>query len=75
MKRITGEGRMGTDESTFINIFATRSWNQLNLIASEYRNLRGRTLESAVRSEFSGWIQTTLIDIRKTISTIPKLLK
>ena len=56
---------MGTDESTFINIFATRSWAQLKLISAEYQNIRGRTLETAVRGEFSGWLQTTLIDICK----------
>lgn len=56
---------MGTDESTFISIFATRSWNQLRLISSEYQNLRGRSLETAIRSEFSGWLETTLQDICK----------
>lgn len=64
-----GEGRVGTEESAFIRVFASRSWNQLKLISAEYQNLRGRSLEAAIKREFSGWIETTLQDICKSIKS------
>ena len=60
-----GEGRLGTDEDIFVDIFASRSWIQLNAIATEYQQLNIVSLEAAINSELSGDIQRTLLAIRK----------
>jgi len=49
-----GEGKMGTDESTFNSILATRSLAQIRQIIHEYNSQCGHSLEKAVASEFSG---------------------
>ena len=58
-----GEGRWGTDESTFIRIFAQRSPAELLMIANCYQQLRGKSLLNAIDNEFSG-------DIKKLLKTI-----
>ena len=58
-----GEGRWGTDESTFIRIFTQRSAAEIALISQCYQQLRGRTLHHAVDKEFSG-------DTKKLLQTI-----
>ena len=58
-----GEGRWGTDESTFIRIFANRSPAELIMINDCYARLRGKGLLHAIEKEFSG-------DIRKLLETI-----
>ena len=50
---IAGEGRWGTDESTFIRIFTQRSGPELDLISRQYQQLRGNTLHHAIDKEFS----------------------
>ena len=49
-----GEGRWGTDENTFIRVFATRSAADLVLINQYYRANAGKGLLGAIDSEFSG---------------------
>ena len=49
-----GEGRWGTDESTFIRIFTQRSAAELDLISRNYQQFRGKTLHHAIDKEFSG---------------------
>ena len=49
-----GEGRWGTDEDTFIRVFATRSPADLVLINQYYRQHVGKGLLGAIDSEFSG---------------------
>ena len=58
-----GEGRWGTDESTFIRIFANRSPAEILMINDCYTRLRGKGLLHAIEKEFSG-------DIRKLLETI-----
>ena len=58
-----GEGRWGTDESTFIRIFANRSPAEILMINDCYTRLRGKGLLNAIDKEFSG-------DIRKLLDTI-----
>ena len=58
-----GEGRWGTDEATFIRLFATRSAAELAMIDNCYSRLRGKGLLKAIEKEFSG-------DIRKLLETI-----
>ena len=35
-----GEGKIGTDESTFLRIFATRNYYQLRQVFREYQQVR-----------------------------------
>ena len=49
-----GEGKWGTDEDTFIRIFATRSPADLALINQYYKAHSGKGLLGAIDSEFSG---------------------
>ena len=60
---VAGEGRWGTDESTFIRIFTQRSAAEIDLISRCYQQLRGKSLHHAVEKEFSG-------DTRKLLHTI-----
>ena len=49
-----GEGKRGTDEDTFIRIFATRSPAELALINQYYKAHTGKGLLGAINAEFSG---------------------
>ena len=58
-----GEGRWGTDEATFIRIFANRSAAEMHCINQCYTQLRGKGLLKAIDKEFSG-------DIKKLLQTV-----
>ena len=62
-----GEGRWGTDESTFNQIFSTRSPAEIACINQCYVSIRGKSLEKAIDSEFSG-------DAKKLFMTLLKVL-
>ena len=49
----SGAAKIGTDESVFNSIFASRSWPHLRQVIIEYHEMHGHTLEHAVMSEFS----------------------
>lgn len=55
-----GEGRLGTDEETFIRIFTQRSAAEMEMICKCYQQLRGKSLHHAIDKEFSGDIQKLL---------------
>ena len=48
-----GEKKLGTDEKVFINIFTTKSPNEIDCIARIYFKMTKHTLLQAVESEFS----------------------
>lgn len=62
-----GEGRLGTDEKVFIDIFARNSNAQLKAIADHYPNIpinkKHHTLFQAIESEFSGNIKNALLAV------------
>jgi len=49
-----GEGKVGTDEKTFIDILTHRSYPHLHVVNDAYINLTGHALERAIKSETSG---------------------
>jgi len=61
-----GEAKMGTDESTFNAILATRSWAQIRQIMHEYKSQHGHSLEKAVASEFSANAEKGLLAILRS---------
>lgn len=49
-----GEGRLGTEESTFSKILVHENFEQLNEIFEQYKEVSGNTIEQALRHELSG---------------------
>jgi len=49
-----GEGRLGTDERTYITIISSNSPEQLQLIDQNYRRTHSKGMEHAIKSETSG---------------------
>lgn len=66
-----GEGRLGTDESTFNSILAAQNYNQLRMILNEYQKVSGHSIEQAIVAEFSGDIKDGLLAIVKSIRNRP----
>ena len=60
-----GEAKLGTDEDTFVNIIGQVGPNQAHLIFEEYKKISGRTMEQAIRDEFSGELLTGLLALGK----------
>ncbi|KAL5108574.1 Annexin A7 [Taenia crassiceps] len=59
----SGEGRMGTEESRFTQIFSQRSFQHIKEIAKTYAIRYKKTLIEAIKSETSGDYRETLITI------------
>ncbi len=58
-----GETHKGTDESAFNQILAFQSYKQLNAVFDHYAKISKRSIEKAIKSEFSGGIQEGLLAI------------
>jgi len=59
-----GEGKIGTDEKTFIHVFSRESIEQLRAVFDDYKNHhKHHSIEHAIKSEFSFHIQETLLTI------------
>ncbi|XP_039593377.1 annexin A7-like isoform X1 [Polypterus senegalus] len=55
-----GEGKLGTDESCFNMVLATRSFPQLRATVEAYSRLANRDLISSINREFSGYVEDGL---------------
>ncbi|CAH2321946.1 annexin A7 isoform X1 [Pelobates cultripes] len=55
-----GEGKLGTDESSFNLVLASRSFPQLKAVAEAYARISKRDLLSTIGREFSGYIEDGL---------------
>ena len=66
-----GEGRWGTDESTFNQIFSTRSSAEIACINQCYVSIRGKSLEKAIDSEFSGNAKKLFMTLLKVLINPP----
>ncbi|XP_073141996.1 annexin D5 [Henckelia pumila] len=58
-----GEKKLGTDEKTFIRIFAESSRAHLAAVASAYHSMYGNSLKKAIKSETSGNFEFALLTI------------
>jgi len=56
-----GEGRLGTDERTYITIVSSNSPEQLQLIDQNYRRTHSKGMEHAIKSETSGNFRDTML--------------
>jgi len=67
-----GEAKLGTDEDAFVNIIGQVGQRQAFFIFEEYKKISGRTMEQAIRDEFSGELLTGLLALVKTLSNRPQ---
>jgi len=56
-----GEGRLGTDERTYITIMSSNCREQLFLIDQNYRRTHSKGMEHAIKSETSGHFRDTML--------------
>jgi len=56
-----GEGRIGTNEDVFIDIFANRSWKHLRQVSEQYGATQKHSLDTAIKKEFSGDLEKALL--------------
>uniref|UniRef100_A0A0A9XVT8 Annexin n=1 Tax=Lygus hesperus TaxID=30085 RepID=A0A0A9XVT8_LYGHE len=62
-----GEGKWGTDESTFNSILVSQSHAQLRQVFQDYSTITGHAMEEAIKNEFSGDIKNGLLAIVKIV--------
>ncbi|XP_018325302.1 annexin B10 isoform X3 [Agrilus planipennis] len=67
----SGEGKFGSDESTFSRILAHENFNQLRRIFEEYKEVSGNTIEQALRHELSGEFLDALLAIVECVQSPP----
>jgi annexin A7/11 len=67
-----GEGKLGTDENAFVDIFgfASQRRRQTSVIFQMYKKISGKTIEQALKSEMSGDLLHGLLDIGMPLSLI-----
>ena len=63
----SGEGKLGTDEETFNKVFALSSPPEIFSINNFYTELTSKSLEDAVKKEFSGSMKAALKAILESI--------
>jgi len=66
-----GEGTMGTQEDVFTKILAHESYEQIKIILEEYKNISGKTLEQALKKEFSGSLLDACLAIVECVKSPP----
>jgi len=55
------EGRFSTDDDVFMMMMANRSYHHLHAVAAAYANLAKKTLEEAIKSDFSSHLQSAIL--------------
>jgi len=62
-----GEGKWGTDETIFNNIFANRSFEQLRLCFLCYRQAYGKLIFEPIAKELSGYLESAFMTLARYI--------
>eukprot|EP01111_Echinosteliopsis_oligospora_P008330 TRINITY_DN238_c0_g1_i1.p1 TRINITY_DN238_c0_g1~~TRINITY_DN238_c0_g1_i1.p1 ORF type:complete len:310 (+),score=59.40 TRINITY_DN238_c0_g1_i1:65-994(+) len=55
-----GEGKIGTDENVFIDIFAHRSYKHMRTLGDVYANKYAHSLNTVIKKEFSGDLERVM---------------
>jgi len=55
-----GEAKLGTDENTFIDIFAHRSYKHMRALGDVYANKYAHSLNTVIKKEFSGDLERVM---------------
>lgn len=58
-----GAGKFGTDEKTFIDFITGHSLAEVQRVAAAYETRHGQSLEAAIKSEFTGPLETALVNL------------
>ncbi|XP_019850455.1 PREDICTED: annexin A4-like isoform X2 [Amphimedon queenslandica] len=66
-----GEGKWGTDESTFNQILCARSYAHLRLVFEEYSKICKYDIEQSISREMSGDLKTGMTTIVKCVRNLP----
>jgi len=56
-----GEGKWGTDDKLFVQIFTERSFEHLQAVNQRYTEKRGHDLVHAIKHETTGWYKVALL--------------
>jgi annexin A7/11 len=67
-----GKGKFGTDESKFIQILCSRSFQQLAATFAAYEQYSKETIEKSIKSEMSGDLEKACLAIVKSVKNKPK---
>ncbi|KAG5450042.1 Annexin A11 [Clonorchis sinensis] len=67
-----GEKRLGTDESTFNKILASRSFPHLRAVFDEYSKVSRKDIEQALKSEMSADLLRSMLAVVRCIRNKPK---
>jgi hypothetical protein len=60
---VSGQAKLGTDDSTFNMILVSRSLPQLRQIFTDYERMFNTKFETVVKNEFSGSLEQALLAI------------
>ncbi|KAM6953472.1 annexin A5a [Aplochiton taeniatus] len=66
-----GEGKVGTDEETFVNILGKRSIDHLREVFDAYKKLSGNDIEDSVLGETTGNLENLLLAVVKCVKSVP----
>ena len=66
-----GEGQWGTDESVFNCMLVSRSYAHLGAVFKQYQATTGRSIDAAIKREFSGDIERGLLALAKCVIDRP----
>uniref|UniRef100_A0A8C2E2D2 Annexin n=1 Tax=Cyprinus carpio TaxID=7962 RepID=A0A8C2E2D2_CYPCA len=69
--KITGENKLGTDESKFNAILCARSKAHLRAVFQEYQHMCGRDIEKSIEREMSGDLESGMLAVVKCIKNTP----